>query len=216
MANLFNTRLECPTNKELLRIIDPNKIINKTRSEFRFSLVDELVFETRSCTMHEDIVDLSDKFPREIFMVRYYDLCSRLDSDSPGLYVRYEKGKSTFLGYEPQYEWINHEQIIKDFGEEVFYRLHRRIRQYLLRLDYTKKSILTEELECDILEHHFDNCVTSYATIYAEYENFKVSVDKTRNSELTFRGFRRNSPSEEWVELPVDSKNAKTNEKQND
>ena len=188
MANIFDTRLECLSNKELLRIIDPNKIINKTCSQFRFSLVDELVFESRSCTMHEDIVDLSLIFPNYVFMARYYDLCADIDADPIGAFFRYENGNCIFLGYEPFYEWKNHNAILNDFGLEAYYRLRKRIRRYLFRLDHTKESILTEELECDILEHHFDDCVRSHATIYAEYENYKLAVDKLSDSKLNMRG----------------------------
>lgn len=149
MANYYDTRIECLTNSELLKFIDPKKIIKSTCSKFDFSISDELIFESRNCTMHEDILLLSNKFPREIFLVRYCD--------------------------SPEY-------------------------------DQTKESILDGELNCDILENHYDECVASSVTIHAEFENYKLSVDKTRNSELVLHGYHRNSKAEDWKEILIESK----------
>jgi hypothetical protein len=204
MANYFDTRLECLTNNELLKFIDPKKIIKSTWSKLRFSICDELIFESRNCTMHEDILLLSKKFPREVFLVRYYD--SPEYEDSLTECYRYEDGKCKFIGYEPKYTFNDHDHIIKVLGEEVTHKLWKRIRRYLMRLDQTKESILDGELNCDILENHYDECVTSSVTIHAEFENFKLSVDKIRNSELVLHGYQRNSESEDWEEILIESK----------
>lgn len=210
MANYFDTRLECLTNNELLKFIDSKKIIKNTWSKLRFSICDELIFESRNCTMHEDILLLSEKFPKEVFLVRYYDPADYEEALTEC--YRYEDGKHEFIGYEPNYTFNDHDHIIKVFGEEVTHKLWKRIRRYLFRLDQTNESLLDGELHCDILEHHFDECVTSSVTIHAELENFKLSVDKTRNSELIFHGYQRDSETEDWKEILPES----TNEKNND
>lgn len=201
MANIYDTRLECFTNYELLKCIDPEKIITKTNSRLQFSIGDELVFETRSTTMHEDILLLSVKFPNEVFLARYYYIDP--DSSSPALCVRYNNGKHEFLGYEPDYDWGNYKYILDEFGQDVFHRLWRRIRKYFFRLDQTNENVVTGKVECDILEHHYDECVSSYVTVHAEYKNYKMSVDKYRRSKLCFRGYRRSSESSDWEEITM-------------
>lgn len=210
MANYFDTRLECLTNSELLKFLDPKKIVKSTWTKLRFSICDELVFESRNCTMHEDILLLSEKFPKEVFLARYYDPADYEEALTEC--YRYEDGKHEFIGYEPNYTFNDHDHIIKVFGEEVSHKLWKRIRRYLFRLDQTNESLLDGELHCDILEHHYDECVTSNVTIHAELENFKLSVDKTRNSELIFHGYQRNSESEDWKEILIESINEKNND----
>ena len=71
MENLYDTRLECLTNSELLKFIGPETIIKNTSSEFTFLNIDELVYESRNCTMHDDILLLSESFPTEVFIARF-------------------------------------------------------------------------------------------------------------------------------------------------
>jgi hypothetical protein len=207
MANYYVTRLECLTNNELLKFIDPNKIIKSRWSELRFSINDELVFESQDGSMHSDILLLSETFPKEVFLARYYDTPSCEESLTE--YYRYEDGQYKFIGYEPNYTFNAHDHIIKVFGEVVFHKLWKRIRRYLIRLDQTKESLLDGELHCDILENHYDESVTSSVTIHAEHENFKLSVDKHRNSELVFHGYHRNAESEGWKEILIELTNEK-------
>lgn len=209
MANIYDTRLECITNYELLKCINPEKIITKTPSRLQFSIGDELVFETRSTTMHEDILLLSIKFPNEVFLARYYTI-DPYDS-YPALCIRYINGKDEFLGYEPDYDWGNYEYILDEFGQDVFHRLWRRIRKYFFRLDQTKENVIIGKVECDILEHHYDECISSYVTVHAEYKNFKISVDKYRRSKLHFHGYRRSSESAEWEEIRIPKCSEKKN-----
>ena len=199
MANLYDTILECVTNDELLNLMDPKKIIAKTWSEFRFSRHNELVFESRDDTMHEDIISLSEKFPNEVFTAIYYEIEGY--DETQVHYYRYRDGKIEFLGYIPKYTWNNYEQIIKAFGKDVFNKLWKRIRKYLYRLDQTKESILDGGLRINILENHNDQCVSSFVTVFAEHENFRMSVEKTKNSELHFRGYQRDSALEDWKEI---------------
>jgi hypothetical protein len=199
MSNIYDTRLECVTNYELLKFTDPKKIIINTCSKFRFSVCNDLVFESHNCTMHDDILLFSQKFPREVFLARYYDISEW--NIPPALCFRYEDGQHKFIGYEPIYIMKDHELIYDVLGEEIFLKLWKRIKKYLFRLDQTKEYILDGELRCDPLEHHYDDCVSSNVTINAEYENYKLSVEKYRNSELRFHGYKRISPSEEWEEI---------------
>ncbi len=67
MANIYDNHLRCISNPELIKLIDPEKIIQKTTSKFRFKRLDELVYETKRGTMHKDIILLSKKFPNEVF-----------------------------------------------------------------------------------------------------------------------------------------------------
>ena len=204
MANYYRARLECLTNNELLKFIDPKKIIKTTNSQLLYSIFDELVFESCNDAMHEDILMLSEKFPTDVFLVRYYD-CPEYEESITECY-RYEDGKHEFVGFQPDYIFSDRDHIIKVFGEEVTHKLWKRIRRYLMRLDQTKESLLDGELHCDILEHHYDECVTSSVTIHAEFENYKLSVDKIRNSELILHGYQRNSKSEDWKEILIESK----------
>lgn len=206
MANIFETRLECFSNEQLLKYIDPEKIIQKTSSEFLYRFGNELVFETRSETLHSDILSLSDNFPQEIFHARFYDLVGRADGNPPGLIIRYENGSDHFLGYEPRYIHNNPEELIIEFGQDVFFRLWKRIRRYLNRLDITKETLLDDELRCDPIEHHFDDSVSSSISIHAEFENYKMTVDKLSNYTVIFKGYRRNSSSDKWEEIKVSNK----------
>jgi len=199
MANLYDTILECETNDTLLNLLDPKKIIANTWSEFSYSEHNELVFESRNETMHEDIILLSEKFPMEVFTAVYYD--HEIYEETKFHYHRYEDGEVEFLGYIPRYNWKNHRPIIEAMGREVFDKLWKRIRKYLFRLDQTRESILDGELRIDILENHYDQCVTSYVTIFAEHENFRLSVEKTKKSNLYFRGYQRDSEFEDWIEI---------------
>jgi len=199
MANIYDTILECETSDTLLNLLDPEKLIVDTNSQFGYSRYNELGFESQSETMHKDIILLSEKFPREVFTAVYFD--HELYEETKFHYYRYEDGKSEFLGYIPRYNWENHGPILKAFGDDEFKKLWLRIRKYLFRLDQTRESILDGELRVDILENHYDQCVTSYVTMFAEHENFRLSVEKTKKSNLYFRGYRRDSEFEDWKEI---------------
>jgi len=203
MANYYMTSLECLTNCELLKFIDPKKIIRITDSELIYSNSFVMVFMSRRCPMHDDITLLSNKFPNEVFLASYWD-AHGYDGTITSSF-RYENGDNKFIGYRPNYTLIDDEFIEKEFGEDVYQRLLSRIRKYLRRLDRTTENLLDGELQCDILEHYYDGSVSSYVTIHAEYENYKLSVDKFRNSELRFHGYKRTSVSEEWQEIADNS-----------
>ncbi len=203
MANIYNTRLECISNDQLLKHLNPAKIIVNTSSEFLSLYASELIFDTSRETLHRDIILLSERFPREIFHARFYDLDGQIYNNSPGLCYKYENGHEQFLGYEPYYIGKNYKPIIEAFGEDVYYRLWKRIRKYLSRLDLTKVSLLDDESRCDPLEHHFDDCVDSSITIHAEFENYKMTVDKLSNYTLIFKGYKRISSSDNWEGITV-------------
>jgi len=209
MANIYETRLECISNEQLLKFVNPSKIIQNTSSELIYRFGNELVFETRRETLHKDILSLSENFPQEIFHVRYYDIEERVNGNPQGLIFKYINGMEFFLGYEPKYIYKKPEELVAAFGEDVFFRLWKRTRKYLYRLDITKQSLLDDELRCDPIEHHFDDSVSSSISIHVEYENYKMTVDKFSNYTLIFKGYIRNSSSDNWEEiiLPDSEKN---------
>lgn len=200
MANIYDSYVRCLTNPKLTTKIDPKEIIKKTPSQFRFKRFDELVYETKWCTMHNDIITLSEQYPNDVFMVRFVDVCVQLPE--PVECVQYKNGESKFMGYEPNYKFSGHEHLFKVMGQETLLKLWFRIHEYLFRLDHTKESLIDgEEYYVDMLEDHYDNCVSSTVTVHAEVEYFKLSVDKIKHAELIFRGFTRISEKEEWVEI---------------
>lgn len=199
MANLYDTILECETNDTLLNLLEPNKLVVESNSQFRYSRHNELVFESRNDTMHNDIIILSEKFPCEVFTAIYYEI--EAYDETKIHYYRYTDGKVDFLGFVPKYNWTNHEYILKTIGRDDFSRLWSRIRKYLFRLDQTRESILDGELRVDNLDNHYDQSVTSYITISAECDNIKLSVEKTRNFNLYFKGYQRESVFDNWEEI---------------
>ncbi len=200
MANIYDSYIRCTTNPDMLRLIDPEKIIQKTPSEFRFMHFDELVYETKWCTMHYDIISLSRQFPNDIFMVRYNDIC--VQYPVPRECFRYKDGKGKFIGYEHVYKCSDHDYLYDAMGKDTLLKLWFRVREYLFRLDHTKESIIEgEEYYVDMLEDHYDYCISSTVSINAEVDNFKLSVDKITNAELIFKGYTRESKNEEWVEI---------------
>jgi len=204
MANIYDSYIRCTTNPEVTKIIDPEKIIQKTRSQFRFRRFDELVYETKWATMHNDFVQLSQTFPNDVFIARYYYIDAQ--ADLPGECCRYKNGKGSFMGYEPVYKFSDHNHLMERIGEETMLKLWFRVRDYLFRLDHTKESLIEGEYDyVDMLEDHYDYCVSSSVIINAEVDNFKLSVDKTRTAELFLRGYARVSDNEEWVEILPDS-----------
>lgn len=203
MANIYETRLECISNEQLLKFVNPSKIIQKTSSELIYRFGNELVFETRRESLHKDILSLSDNFPQEIFHVRYYDIEESVNGNPQGLIFKYKNGMEYFLGYEPNYIYKNPEELIVAFGEDVFFRLWKRARKYLNRLDITKQSLLDDELRCDPIEHHFDDSVSSSISIHVEYGNCKMTVDKLSSYTLIFKGYKRISSSNNWEEITV-------------
>lgn len=211
MANIYDSYIRCTTNPELTRILDPQKIIKKTPSEFRFIHFDELVYETRRYTMHDDIILFSQTFPNEVFMVRYSDVCAHYPV--PRECYRYKDGKATFMGYEPVYKFSDHDYLFDTMGKETLLKLWFRVRDYLYRLDHTKESLMEGEyVYIDMLEDHYDYCVSSSVTIHVEVDNFKLSVDKTRTAELFLRGYIRGSENEEWEEILPESINRQPEE----
>ena len=205
MANIYDSYVRCLTNPQLTTIIDPEKIIKKTNSQFRFKRFDELVYETRWATMHDDIITLSEQFPNDVFRVRYKYVCAQLPQ--PIECFRYKNGESKFMGYEPNYKFSDHEHLSNAMGQETLLKLWFRIREYLFRLDHTKESLLDgRKYYIDMLEDHYDNCVSSTVTIHAEIDNFKLSVDKIKNAELIIRGFKREHEEANWVEILPKSK----------
>lgn len=206
MANIYDSYLRCISNPELIKLIDPEKIIQKTRSQFRFKRLDELVYETRWGTMHEDIILLSKKLPNDVFMVRYYDIC--VQEHVPAECYRYQDGRSIFLGYEPVYKFCGYTLHKEEMGEEIMLKLWFRVRDYLFRLDHTKESLIDgKHYYVDMLEDHYDNCISSSVTVHAELDNYKLTVDKTKGAELHFREFKRDSKSSEWIEILPEAKN---------
>jgi len=200
MANLYDSYIRCLTNQKLTTIIDPEKIIKTTPSQFRFRRFDELVYETRWFTMHEDIMTLSQQFPNDIFMVRYVDDCVQFPG--PIECFRYENGESKFMGYVPNYKFSDHNHLIDALGKDTLLKMWFRVRNYLFRLDHTKESLIEgEEYYVDMLEDHYDYCVSSTVKVHAEVENYKLSVDKIKNAELIFRGYKRENENVEWVEI---------------
>ena len=199
MANIFDTILECETNGTLLNLMDPEKLIVETNSAFGYSEHNQLVFESRNETMHEDIILLSEKIPEEVFTAIYYD--HELYEETQFHYYRYENGGDEFLGYMPKYSWENYVQTIKASGKEEFDKLWRRIRKYLFWNDKTRGNILDGVLGVHIPENHYDQCVNVNVTVFAELENFRLSVEKTKKSNLYFRGYQRDSELEDWKEI---------------
>jgi hypothetical protein len=161
---------------------------------------DELVYETRWYTMHDDIITLSQKFPDDVFMVRYRDVCTHFPV--PNEYYPYKNGKGIFMGYEPVYKFSDHDHLYDSMGKDTLLKLWFRVREYLFRLDHTKESLIEgEKYYVDMLEDHYDYCISSTVTINAEVDNFKLSVDKITNAELILKGYTRGSENEEWVEI---------------
>ena len=110
------------------------------------------------------------------------------------------------MGYEPVYKFSDHDYLYVTMGKETLLKLWFRVRDYLYRMDHTKESQMEGEyVYIDMLEDHYDYCVSSSATIHAEVDNFKLSVDKTRTAELFLRGYIRESENEEWIEILPDS-----------
>jgi hypothetical protein len=206
MANLIDSYIRCTSNPELLMLLDPEKITeNKVRSRFLRRNFDELVYEGRGITMHDALIILSKQFPKEVFLARYYFIDAFMKV--PAECYQYQDGKVKYLGYEPVYKFSKHDHLLKAIGEEKMKILWFRIREYLFRLDHTKESLVDgENLYTDMLEDHFDNCVSSTVTIHAQMSNFRLSVDKITNAELILRGYTRGGENEEWVEILPESK----------
>lgn len=204
MANIYDSYIRCASNPELIGNIDPEKIIKKTPSQFRFMQFDELVFESRWYTMHNDIIVLSRQFPNDVFMARYRDVC--VQYPVPRECYRYKDGEATFMGYEPVYKFSDYDHLYKTMDKKTLLKLWFRVRDYLYRLDHTKESLIEGEYDyVDMLEDHYDHCVSSTVTVHAEVDNFKLSVDKTGNAELFFRGYTRGSENKEWLEILPES-----------
>jgi hypothetical protein len=204
MANIYDSYIRCVTNPDLTKIIDPEKIIKKTPSQFRFMHFDELVFETRWYTMHEDLILLSQQFPNDVFIARYSDPEAFIPV--PRECFRYCNGENQFMGFESAYKFSDHEYLFGAMGEETLLKLWFRVRDYLFRLDHTKESLVVgEKYYVDMLEDRYDHCIRSTVTVHAEMDNFKLSVDKITNAELFFRGYTRGSENEEWVEILPES-----------
>jgi hypothetical protein len=200
MANIYDSYIRCTTNPELTTIIDPEKIIEKTPSQFRFRRLDELVYETRWRTMHKDIIILSERFPNDVFMARYFFIDAF--QNSPAECYQYRNGHAKFMGYEPLYKFSDHSHLMDYMGRDTMLKLWFRVKQYLFRLDQTKESLIHGELHyVDMLEDHYDYCIRSTVTVHAEVEKFKLTVDKIKNAELIFRGYTRANESEEWFEI---------------
>ena len=206
MANIYDSYIRCTTNPELTKIIDPEKIIQKTPSQFRFMHFDELVYETKWYTMHEDVILLSKQFPNDVFMARFSDPEAFIPV--PRECYRYHNGKAIFMGFEPVYKFSDHDHLYGVMSEETLLKLWSRVRDYLFRLDHTKESLIDgEHYYVDMLEDHYDNCISSSVTIHVELDNYKLTVDKTKGAELFFRGFKRDSKYSEWVEILPGAKN---------
>jgi hypothetical protein len=205
MANIYDSYIKCISNPDFFLFLDPQQIIHQTPSTFLQRNFDELVYETKWSTMHEDIATFSKKFPNQVFMARYSDPESYIPI--PKECYRYWNGQNTFLGFEPAYKFPDDIHIYNAMGRDNYFKLWFRVREYLFRLDHTKESLVDgKKYYVDMLEDHFDSCVSSTITVHAEVDNYKLSVDKITNAELNFRGFSRGSKNKEWVEILPDSK----------
>lgn len=221
MANYYYSSIRCVSNPELLLLMDPQIFIRKTPSEFIQKNFDELIYETRRYTMHRDIITFSERFPDDEFIARYVD--SELQEPMSQEIFWYRNGDSQFVGFEPVYKYSNHDHIYDEMGRETWLKLWNQAREYLFRLDQTKeckdkadRSLIRLDQETrsmirgdnyyiDSLEDHDHYCVSSSVTVHAEINNFKLSMDKITNAELIFRGYKRGSENEDWVEILPES-----------
>jgi len=68
---------------------------------------------------------------------------------------------------------------MEKMGKETMFKLWFRVRDYLFRLDHTKESLIdSEKHHVDMLEDHYDHCVSSSVTVNAEVYNFKLRLIK--------------------------------------
>lgn len=73
-------------------------------------------------------------------------------------------------------EFFGDKMNLARMGQETLLKLWFRVREYLFRLKHTKESLVEgEEYYIDMLEDHYNNCVSSTVTVHSEIDNFKLS-----------------------------------------
>lgn len=193
MGNYHDTLLECKSNPQLLTKIDPRDIIKKTDSEFITCKDCVYYFQTHRSALFYDIVELSKKYPNEIFETRIWNV----DADASVIRtIRYENGEVELLKTEPNYSYFA-SHIIKTMGKETFEKLINVAMIYIRKIDelYSIQDF-DNELEQEAKDH-----ISSFVTVRVENEEFRIDVTKRTYSSLEVVGYIKHaSPAWELIE----------------
>lgn len=195
MANYYDTLLECKSNNQLLQKIDPRDIIKKTSSTFISCKNGIYYFESTSGSLHEDIIELSQEHPDEVFEVRIWN---------PDLYaselrtIIYKAGIPEIIKTEPNYAFQT-AHIEKIFGKETTDRFMEIAMQYIKAYD---KVDNTPEFN-EPLKKERDDKIYSYTTIIVENEKFKIEACRSNYSLIDVKGYVKETPTPEsiWREI---------------
>ena len=195
MANDYNTELVCKSNSQLLQKIEPREIIKKPNSEFLTCKDGVYYFNTRSGTMHESIVELSNKYPNEVFIARYRDddICFDSEIDT----YKYKSGKSKCTKIKPDY-WYCISHIEKEIGKENRKRFMKIVLRHIKRIDAMSDTQKNKKA----VKRERKNKIKSSVIINIENDDFKIEATKIGTSYIDVLGYIKEAPTPRWQLIP--------------
>ena len=189
MSYIYDTRLVCKSNSKLLQRIDPSEIIKDLSSEFISCKDGAYHFITRNRTMHGSIVELSNKYPEEIFIAQFWNVESY---DSEIQTYKYIDGFSKCTKAEPNYMYcVSH--IEKIIGKKTLRRFMKVVLKQIKRIDAINDTPMTQKNGKKSKDK-----ISSSITINVEDQDFKIEATKLGLSFIEVNGFIKEAASPRW------------------
>lgn len=206
MGNYYDTLLECKSNKQFLHKIDPRDIIKTTESEFISCKDGIYYFQTHRGALHKDIVELSKKYPEEVFLaqiwnVDFYDSIIRA--------LEYKDGDVKILSSKPNYSYCA-THLIKAMGEEKFQRLMNVVMKYIQSREKVKDD---PEDQSQMGKSNKDK-IHSYINVHVEDNEYKLEATIRTTSYIHLVGYVKEVPTKPvWKLIEEEKRSNKRNDK---
>jgi len=186
MGNYYDTLLECKSDNQLLQKIDPRDIIKKSESQFISCKDGIYYFQTHRGALHSDIVELSKRYPDEIFIARiwnvdFYDSIIRA--------LEYKNGDVTILSSKPNYSYFAG-HLIKAMGKENFEKLMNVVMKYIESLENVKDD---PEHQSQIAKSS-DDKTFSHFSVSVEDDKYKLEATIRTTSYIHLVGYVKEIP----------------------
>jgi len=180
MANYYDTLLVCKTDSKLLQKIDPRSLIKESNSEFITCKNGTYHFTTINGTMHESIVVLSEKFPKETFKAKIWNVDCY---DSEIQTIKYKTGVARRTKVKPNYGYFISD-IEKVMGKKLLRRFMKVALKQIKKIDSIDDAPTNKKGE---KERERD--IYSSITVSVQNRDFKIEATKEGRSFIQVNGY---------------------------
>jgi hypothetical protein len=190
MGNMLKTMVECKGNKDFFKNNPPSGITTKISSENVEHLDGGYSFYTSRGVPLDEIMNISRKFPDEVFLVEIYniDLC-----DSVIRKFRIKAGNLKL-----KYEGPNYYFTGSDFQDLISKEVYLRYKATALR--YISQLALIENNQDFVSQNRLDDRdkIRTNVTIRVEHGNLRLDFTKMAYSWIEVVGYVKVTPKPTW------------------